>query len=190
VKVLRAIDPAVDLAYCADFDLSTHSLVQTETEDRAFSPSDSLLQYGRVYALVVERPLIRPRSKVKPNDIVDLAWCAAIMFERFRPKNLDAARYYKPEEWKGQLPKPAHHLLTLDELTRAELGLLPLDVRRVVELAANKGARDGWKPGKNYYREKDTVHNTLDAVALGLTALGRLPFPRGRRAKSLPSLLV
>jgi hypothetical protein len=61
-------------------------------------------------------------------------------------------------------------------LTREEKALLGGDATRlVIEAAVEKGARERWKKGGSaYYSKNWTMHNVLDACALGLYYVGRM----------------
>ncbi len=74
--------------------------------------------------------------------------------------------------WKGNLPKPAHHLAVLRELRTDELALLVQhtpDVIKYVNAAADRFAATRKITG--YGRP---IVEVLDAVALGLDVTGRL----------------
>lgn len=136
-------------------------------------------------AVVIERPKIRPRTRINPQTVVDLGCEAMRVAYRF---GVPVAEY-EPAAWKGHLPKPVSHAQAWAELTPAEKYRWRSETQwpgtdRVIAAAQERGARDGWKPGKNYYTRADTilgVPDALDALALGLTHLGRLLGPRGFR---------
>lgn len=100
----------------------------------------------------IERPVIYPRSKARPNDIVKLATDAGEWAGMYRACGVER-HYVEPAEWKGQAPKDVHHARVWSKLTD--------DERDVV----NEAVR-GIAPSKR--------HNVLDAVGLGLFVAKRL----------------
>lgn len=85
------------------------------------------------------------RAKGKPQDILDLAIYVGKLEEHFRPFT-KSIKSVKPARWKGQLDKKLCHARAKAKLSERELG--------IVEVA-------------------NLDHNGMDAVALGLWALGR-----------------
>lgn len=103
-----------------------------------------------------ERPRIYPNSKVPPSDIITLAIRAgeAIGPYRYPADGSTGSKvtYYEPSEWKGSVAKNVHHSRLWGHLGPAERAL-------VAEVAA------GMAPSKR--------HNMMDAIGIGLFALGR-----------------
>jgi hypothetical protein len=104
-----------------------------------------------------ERPKIYPHSKVPTSDIITLAIRAGEAVGPYRypaDPNTPAAKvtYYEPWEWKGSVVKNVHHQRIWGHLGPNERAL-------VAEVAA------GMAPSKR--------HNMMDAIGIGLFALGR-----------------
>lgn len=97
---------------------------------------------------VIEKPVIYPRSKARPNDIITLAILAG-RIAGLRP----GAVWVEPRKWKGNLDGDLMNVRILKALTEEE--------RRVYFAAADKVAES--------YR-----HNIIDAIGIGLWKLGRL----------------
>lgn len=122
---------------------------------------------------------------VQAGDLIRVAVAGARMAERCVRGAPGAVRELRPADWKGSLPKPIHHSRMLGVLSTEEarvIGLFATD--EAVNAACARGAADRWKkPGATYYRARELptvcgtkiTHDLLDAVALGLYALGRLP---------------
>lgn len=106
-----------------------------------------------VQRLVIERPTIYPgRQKARPRDIITLAlragqWAGIVK----RATNIEA-EYVEPFAWKGTVRKDIHH-------ARIQATLLPGE-----RLMVEEGCK-GVAASKR--------HNVLDAVGLGLFAVGR-----------------
>lgn len=79
------------------------------------------------------------------NDLLSVNLCAG---QWIQSVNAQHTRRLKPHEWKGGLSKERHHPRVLDALAPAERALIP-------RLAEYK------------------LHNVLDAIGIGLFALGR-----------------
>lgn len=106
--------------------------------------------------VVVERPAIYPggRQKARPRDIITLAIragesgvaaCVSADLE-------DAVEYVEPAAWKGRVKKDACHAAIRRALAPEEIDVLD---RALAPLPKTK------------------AHNALDAVGIGLHALGR-----------------
>lgn len=83
---------------------------------------------------------------------------------------------YTPNQWKGEIPKPIHHVRIWGRLSPLERRLLGgLATERAIEAAVEKGARNRWgKRGVKYYPDSFVTHNLLDAVGLNLFHTGRM----------------
>lgn len=132
--------------------------------------------------VVLERPQSDRRSQGVGRDgtpaevLIQLALQGGIVAGMFAAPR-GAVRAVTPSEWKGSLQKPIHHKRALAALTPAELELAGgMATLNLVLVAVEKGARDRWhKPGHAYYTPSTKVlTDKLDAIALGLWALGRL----------------
>ena len=134
--------------------------------------------------VVVEVPTVRGAATPNAEDLILIAVAGARLCERFA-LNPGGITEYRPAEWKGSTPKPPHHARMWDALDATERALLGGSRTHAAILAAcARGAKDRWrKPGATYYRARElpTVHGVkishdiLDASALALYALGRIP---------------
>jgi hypothetical protein len=108
-------------------------------------------------SLVIERPQIySPKvSKADPDDIITLAMRAGKAVQYFLDRGLNESNVLevKPATWKGQVKKEVHHARILKALLHEEVLLLTAFLEPVA---------------------KAKRHNVLDAVGLGLWALGRI----------------
>lgn len=101
--------------------------------------------------LIVEKPMIYPGGKSRPNDIITLAIRAGEMRGRWpnRP-----CTYVLPRVWKGgSISKPVSHARIWARLNQQEAGIASLVIER---MAAGKR------------------HNVLDALGIGLYGVGRM----------------
>jgi hypothetical protein len=113
------------------------------------NPPDALPTASRV---VVERPRIYPGGRTKnPNDVLSVAINAGEWAGRYQARGFKT-EYVEPQRWKGSVPKEIHH-------PRIFAKLLPSE--QVVVADAGKGIA----PSKR--------HNMLDAIGIGLWAVGR-----------------
>lgn len=121
--------------------------------------------------VVVEKPQLDKRP---PIHVIEIAWVGALVARSYRAP----IWAYTPTQWKGSTPKPIHHARLWKVLDDAEKAVLPVDTGARIAAAVEKGALDAWrKSGVTYYGQSAgaSVHNLLDAVALGAFHLGRLP---------------
>jgi len=96
---------------------------------------------------VCEIPEDRPGTRYRKNDIIRLALAAG------RIVGSRQCKFMTPTQWKGQLPKSVHHDRMRAVMSKEELKILEWAIENT-----KKGAHP----------------EILDAVALGLTAVGRL----------------
>lgn len=130
--------------------------------------------------VVVEQPQQDGRTYgIPPEVLAKLSWDGALLAGLYAGRACCEVRAYTPSQWKGSLAKAAHHSLMWKVLTEDERVDLGGDATwRVIDAACERGALARWKPRKDYYYPKDwATHNLLDAVALGLTHLGRMKKP-------------
>jgi hypothetical protein len=138
-------------------------------------------------AVVWEKPQADGRG-VPVQDLLDVCHAGADL-ARWYAGPLGEVQAVTPREWKGGVPKPIHHGRLADVLTDAEFDVLGgvIPVCNAIGLARDRGTDDHWrKDGKLYYRAKELptvnglkiTHDILDAVALLMWALGRLPGPK------------
>lgn len=104
----------------------------------------------------IEYPVIYPRSKARPNDILKLAQVAAEFGGGYKTCGVEV-HYVEPATWKGQLSKAMHHPRVWAALRDFE--------RAVVDVACT-----GMSPTKR--------ENVLDAIGLGQWV--RLRSPTGK----------
>lgn len=143
-EILLAVDPGVDASGWAVF--IKGQLVSCGFDDNAVVVGRFVS--GVSATLVIERPQADGRLKgVDPQDVLDLSLAVGVFLGAARALGLGVAAY-QPREWKGQLPK---------EVTteRAKRLLAPYELTRIPKLTKKK------------------IHNTWDAIALGLFALKR-----------------
>ncbi len=118
--------------------------------------------------VVIEKPQQDGRStRVPPRVLIDLAWNGALLAGALRPRSLVC---YTPNDWKGQVSKPVHHLRLWRVLSTIERKCFPADTEERIRKGAEATARAAGKL-KNYSFE---AHNLLDAVGLGLFYLKRI----------------
>lgn len=134
--------------------------------------------------VVVEVPQADGRA-VPVDDLIRVATTGVRLAERFASRG-HAIEEYRPREWKGSTPKPPHHARMWKALSPAERELLGGEqTHKAILAACKRGAQNAWrKPGATYYRARELpvaasgtkiTHDILDAVALALYALKRIP---------------
>lgn len=175
-----AIDPGVARGgcACAAFDGARLASIWFE---HARQPLACAHAFGVV---LVERPVLQgDRTRAaRPQDLMSLAWEGALLAGLYAGR--DAARVIawpasdtrEERGWKGSEPKPIQHARLWAILHASERAVLGgAATERVILAAREKGALSRWsRPGAAYYPRAFTAHNTLDAVALGATHLGRI----------------
>lgn len=141
---LLAIDPGVHVFGWAFFHKELTACGLTTIAEPSWPWSMWLLE-----RLVVEVPQVYSQRHWKgdPNDLVDVALAAGIVIGR---THAGAVLTTRPHEWKGNVPKAVHQLRVLALLDTSERDILD---------------------GCGVVRSK--LHNVVDAVGLGLWALGR-----------------
>ncbi|AKU93392.1 hypothetical protein AKJ09_00056 [Labilithrix luteola] len=149
---LLSIDPGNNAGW-ATFDATTGDL---QACGKGAPPPDIL---DGVTVAVIEHPVIYPGGKTKnPNDIVKLAVTAGTQAGILMAHGVDV-RYVTPREWKGTLDKDACCRRVWSRLTAEERAL---------------AAR--WEPEERG-EVKDSKTHTLDAIGIGLNAVGRFKVP-------------
>jgi hypothetical protein len=147
--------------------------------------------------LVIEKPQYDKRSPGKVEDVIDM--CAAgflyagTIHEAVRP-NSGKVRVFtpRPREWKHSQEKPLHHRRALACLDPHEYAIVndfwQTSGRRtlgIAEYVARACVANAARKTKRLVGYSDPIHNILDALALGLTHLGRMSkeqtFKRTRR---------
>jgi hypothetical protein len=151
---LLAIDPGVHacgVAYFVDGKLIRAGYVKSDKKSAA--SASNMANEIRTWALsmsvddcVVELPQVydRRHSKGDPNDLIALATiCGAISCQFPR------VRFVLPKEWGGQVRKEIKNARAWAKLTTEEQGRV------------------------NFPSAKSLRHNVLDAVGIGIFAIGR-----------------
>lgn len=157
-KRLIAIDPGLNGCGLAMFDdLLVYATYVKETEGLTH-PNNKLLNMqtrindmiggvcGFNYQVVCELPQVYTQGKLKgdPNDLINLALIVGGIHANYK------TQLVKPREWKGQMPKEVCNQRVLSKLSPEEKEVIDKKI------------------------PKSLLHNTLDAVGIGLWALGRL----------------
>lgn len=146
---------AIDPGRCAGWALFREGKLRqagvTSVDDPHSEAFVALVTPNLVTDFVIEIPQVyrASQSKGDPNDLIKLAVGAGRWIERATLAKL-RVHTHLPAEWKGQIKKTPHHARVMTVLGEVERMQLP----RMAE---------------------DKRHNMLDAVALGLFQLGRLP---------------
>lgn len=148
-----AIDPGTDTGY-ALFD-SNGRLYACGLGDPRSNEKHVVRNLTRV---VIERPMVYPggRQQAKPEDIIKLALKAGEWAGVYR--QWADIEFVAPFQWKGSVPKSIHH-------ERIKAKLSPAELEIVVASFAPRIGIPRIAPSKQ--------HNIVDAVGLGLFAVGR-----------------
>lgn len=123
-----------------------------------FDDSKTLLECGLGRSVitpshtVIEKPRIYPgaKQKARAEDVITLAVRAGEWGGRL--EHLSTIRYVEPHQWKGSVPKEIHQPRIWAKLNDKEKSILDK-------------ACQGMAPSKR--------HNVIDAVGIGLWAVGR-----------------
>ncbi len=125
--------------------------------------------------VVAEKPQHdgRPASA---QTLIDLSWGSAAAAFWLAARHLAHVVELEPREWKGQEPKPVHHMRVWAALDPTERALFPANTEAQINAAADKAAR--WPRGKkkpsSWYPASFKSHNHLCAAGLVLVSVGRL----------------
>lgn len=176
---LFAIDPGV--RQCAVAVAANSNLVDTR-----MVPSHEMPRPSSPYCdVILEKPQADGRS-MTTDDAIALTEAGANLARAVAGRE-HSVRAVTVREWKGGVPKPIHHARLWAVLTDAERDILGgLATARAIQLACERGAVDRWaKDGKLFYRARELptvdglkiTHDILDAAALLMFGLGRLPGP-------------
>lgn len=164
MATLIAIDPGKERSHVAFF--RNGKLVKAGRLDAIDCGGQEMPSPGDL--VVIEVPRIYPRGHKRPNDLIDVAFMAGNVAGIFSASGYKIKTVY-PAEWKRQLKKPVCHMRLLEVLMPAEIKLLPPGTVEKVTAAAERFGKTG-KVTKYSWEG----HNTLDAIAIGATELGRL----------------
>jgi hypothetical protein len=142
MTMLLTIDPGTDTGWAlwGPSGLELNGLMGCGLSDKKFP------LYSGTAVVWIERPVVYPRSKVPPNDLIQLALTAGQISGWYEARGCKTC-YVQPADWKGQVPKAIHHRRIRAELSPAERKLLD---DALATLAPSKR------------------HNVLDAVGIGL----------------------
>lgn len=177
MRTLLAIDPGYTKSgqgcACAALVLGRLHAVWFERPPADAGDLECPLDFGLV---VVEKPQADGRTQgINPTVVIELAWVGAALGGLYAGRDGCGFKGATVSAWKNSVPKPVHHKRLWHVLEDSERALLggPKTLA-VIEVACTKGALDRWgKPGVRYYPKSFETHNLLDAVALGMHALGR-----------------
>ena len=149
-----SIDPGVDYLAAAWWDGGGVALTDRGLSLRSMQVRAAQLikrhDWGKVHfgpgydLVIIERPQIYRHGKAKTKDVEGLLIASGEIASHFKD-----VVWYRPAQWKGQQPKPAHQKKIKDALSEIELQVL------------------------QGFAKKELVH-IWDAVGLGLYHLGRL----------------
>lgn len=157
VKALVAIDPGTNTTGVAIFyNSALVSCLSYKRGDRSLEQFALQVRYGMWQPrsrLVIEFPQIYRASKSKgdPNGLTKLAYFIGLIVGA---DGVMLPELIKPADWAGQIPKAT---------TRAKAGESPRAKRIRSRLAHDEAVVVDW-----------TCDDTIDAVGIGLFALGRL----------------
>lgn len=165
--ILYAIDPGVHSSAVAMF--RDGALMATAETHRW-----SYGSWAGPGSIVVEIPRVYPKDPRKGNDLIDLAAAGMRLAGQIEASCIGhvVLTTVFPRQWKGQIPKPIHHSRMITKLSPIEkdilLALKP-DLDQHIRTACETYAETRQVRGYS-----NRIHNVLDAVALGLTKIGRL----------------
>ncbi len=147
--MLLAIDPGTDTGW-AYFNgakqLAYCGLAQVGDEHPTAPPT-----------VIIECPRLRPHGEKNPNAILLVARNAGEWGGRYAALGA-TIKYVTPNEWKGSVPK--------DISQARSWGILSEPERTIVDTCFKSAkGRNGMAPSKR--------HNVLDAIGIGLWAVGR-----------------
>lgn len=170
MSVLWAIDPAHGKPHAMAVFVGGTLAALTTIDPKRPRLDGMPASAARPDTIAVERPVCYPRSKTPPNDIVDLAWDAAVLAGWLTLGGTYPGRelvVLRPAEWKGQVSKPIHHSRIWRVLTAGERALFPAATEAKIE-DAKKALAHGRTPSYRW-----STSDLLDAAGLGLFVLGR-----------------
>lgn len=127
--------------------------------------------------VVIEIPRSYPKSPGKANDLIDEAVEGAFIAGKIANGPIVKVHPSTTSEdgragWKGQVPKPIHHRRIIKALESGELQLL-LEIKPDLVAYVEK-ACERYAVSRKVTGYAADVHNSLDAVGLGLEYLGRI----------------
>lgn len=177
--LLFAIDPGKNACALATF------------VDRQFVAAESVSSWSRRVVcyptkIVWEIPVPDAAHPYKSADLIAEAVAGArlvgqietscqagcTVVDRYARNNGSCKNAKERRGWKGQIPKPLHHQRVIKRLTPDELQVM-LRIKPDL-LEYNAKACEVYARTLVVRGYSSSVHNLLDAVALGLTELGRM----------------
>lgn len=149
MSILVSVDPGVEFVALARFEIESKLFLYVEWT-RIHNCYEAALHARTLTPdhVIVEQPVVYGgKSKGDPNDLIDLARVAGAC-----ESVIEHTSRVKPAEWKGQMPKDVCGRRVRSRLKREELITLDACLAPI---------------------PKSRRHNPLDAVGIGLWALGR-----------------
>ena len=164
---LLAIDPGVHAQACALY-------VGGYLDSVEFNLHPDLANL----VVVVERPEYQGKrtEAARVQDLIALAWNGA-RFGSMVAASSPGGRLVEltPSQWKGSSPKPVVHAALWGVLSAAERAILGgAKTHAAIVKALERGAAKRWPPNAHMYPSAWTMHNILDAAAMGAFYLGRI----------------
>jgi len=132
-------------------------------------------RYDGVTRVVWECPQVDARTRVSVPAVVRLAAVGGTLAGLYAGASGAVVEAVAPSAWKGSTAKPVAHGRMWAALDARERGVLGGDATAAAITAAKRaGGLDRWScDGASYYPAGFTMHNTLDAVGIGIWRLGR-----------------
>ena len=148
--MIVCIDPGTTCIGIAVFDESQNELVSCDLIRGKdwIDTASKIPNFGKLETLVIEDPRIYPISKARPNDLMKLAKAVGAIVAKVDAK---FTKLVTPSTWKGSVPKRIHQKRILRAMTDEEKNIL------------NKCPCP-----------KSLLHNTIDAVGIGLWYVRRM----------------
>ena len=142
--------------------------------DRPEIVRDRCIAIESIVRVIWECPQLDARSRRATPAVVGLAATGGELAGLYAGANAGTIERVTPAQWKGSVPKPIAHARTWRVLTPHEREILGgATTEAAIAAAQKKGALDRWgKDGARYYPARFTMHNLLDAVGIGLWAIG------------------
>lgn len=146
--MILAIDPGAKSFGYAYFDEGNGQLADAgyvETPIPLNDEARSAIYWDPITVMVIEKPQVYRGSKLRgdPNDLISVALMAGAV----AGASPGEVKFYRPSEWKGQVPKEIHNKRTLEKISDLEKKLV------------------AWPKRKTLH------HNVIDAISLGLYQL-------------------
>lgn len=165
MPLLLAIDPGVTTGWASFSNGLLYQCDLGEGWPKTFS-----------YQAIIEYPQIYPHTNAKQaNDLIKLAIQVGRYAERMKHALYpNEPELVLPHTWKGNVPKPVHHLRVWDELTNPERSDVLSTGERFKGVDEYLTKCLDCVEGRRKTEPSSRWHNMFDAVGLGLWKLGRL----------------